>query len=301
MILTNTAEVKHGLGQHYNTIPPAEFHAMLKPFWTSIWLYYLTLTFTKISILLQYSRLIVYRKTRVAIWIMMGIVVAYGIGTVFDSIFLCTPVRGFWNRKAPGVKCVDELRVWYANAVINIIMDVAIVVLPMPALHSLSISKGRKLAVMALFALGLLYVIPSPRALPFANKFHSVTITSVIRLYSIHEVANSEDVTWDNVGAAVWSCVESNVGIICACLPASRPLYSILVGRRRPVTSSHYRIPEDGLEMPLTSGSASNSGTNKTAVRDSANAQHLGDELRQGNGKSTFLVSSTQSDNSQHS
>lgn len=35
----------------------------------------------------------------------------------------------------------------------------------------------------------------------------------------------------DNVGAASWSAVECNVGIICACLPNLRPLVSSILPR----------------------------------------------------------------------
>jgi hypothetical protein len=39
-------------------------------------------------------------------------------------------------------------------------------------------------------------------------------------------VSISTDITWDNPGTAIWSCVELNVGIICASLPALRALAS---------------------------------------------------------------------------
>ena len=35
----------------------------------------------------------------------------------------------------------------------------------------------------------------------------------------------------DNVGAASWSAIECNVGIICACLPTLRPLISCIIPR----------------------------------------------------------------------
>lgn len=81
----------------------------------------------------------------------------------------------------------------------------------------------------------------------------SVCITSICRLVSLKKIANSSDPTcgffflpspyppitkirqtanWcpdDNVGAASWSAVECNVGIICACLPTLRPLVSTII------------------------------------------------------------------------
>lgn len=54
----------------------------------------------------------------------------------------------------------------------------------------------------------------------------SVCITSIIRLVSLKRIADSADPTFDNVGAASWSAIECNTGIICACLPTLKPLMS---------------------------------------------------------------------------
>ena len=41
----------------------------------------------------------------------------------------------------------------------------------------------------------------------------------------------STDLTYDNVGAATWSSCELNVGIACSCVPAFRPLISLIFPR----------------------------------------------------------------------
>jgi hypothetical protein len=58
------------------------------------------------------------------------------------------------------------------------------------------------------------------------TNYFSGCITSILRLHSLYVIAHSTDVTWDNVGAATWSSVELNVGIICACLPTIKPVLS---------------------------------------------------------------------------
>jgi hypothetical protein len=57
---------------------------------------------------------------------------------------------------------------------------------------------------------------------------NSVTMVSIIRLYTLDDIANSTDVSFDNKDHATLSAVEVNVGIICACLPAMRPLFALL-------------------------------------------------------------------------
>jgi hypothetical protein len=59
-------------------------------------------------------------------------------------------------------------------------------------------------------------------------NFCSGCITSILRLHSLYIISRSDDVTWDNVGAATWSSVELNVGIMCACLPPLKPLMNRL-------------------------------------------------------------------------
>lgn len=49
-------------------------------------------------------------------------------------------------------------------------------------------------------------------------------IVSVIRLRSLDDIANSHDVSFDNLAHAILSAVELNIGIVCACLPATTSL-----------------------------------------------------------------------------
>jgi hypothetical protein len=53
-------------------------------------------------------------------------------------------------------------------------------------------------------------------------------MVSIIRLYTLDNIANSTDISFDNKDHATLSAVEVNVGIICACLPAMRPLFALL-------------------------------------------------------------------------
>lgn len=45
-------------------------------------------------------------------------------------------------------------------------------------------------------------------------------IISFIRIKNLQEVAKSDDISYYNVAASIWSAIEIDVGIICACLPS---------------------------------------------------------------------------------
>lgn len=49
---------------------------------------------------------------------------------------------------------------------------------------------------------------------------------SILRLPSLKKASISTDFSYDNIGIAIWSCIEVNVAILCACLPALKPLIS---------------------------------------------------------------------------
>ena len=138
------------------------------------------------------------------------------------------------------------------NASLNIATDLTIFLLPMPVLTTLTLPWRQKFGVVFIFGVGLLYVEPStiPNLSTFNyyditcsnfisaltnrwNKWkHSVCIISVIRLTKILELANHlDEFSQLNNPTATWSSIESNLAILCACMPALRPIYSQLTSR----------------------------------------------------------------------
>ena len=80
---------------------------------------------------------------------------------------------------------------------------------------------------------------------PPTNVDYSGCITSILRLHSLYIASVSTDITYDNVGAATWSAIELNVGIMCSCVPAMRPVINLIFPRllsstRRDHTSDPY-------------------------------------------------------------
>jgi hypothetical protein len=109
------------------------------------------------SFLFQYIRLFPSKRFRTAAWIVFGFIIAYGLFTFFNSVFLCYPVAYFWDKTIPGGKCINQYAIWFTNAALNIATDVAIIVLPMPVLARLSMPKMQKALLIGVFALGGLW------------------------------------------------------------------------------------------------------------------------------------------------
>ena len=53
-------------------------------------------------------------------------------------------------------------------------------------------------------------------------------MASIVRVTSFDQV-NLDDITWTLVDVATWTTIEQSVGIICACLPTTRPLFGRLL------------------------------------------------------------------------
>jgi hypothetical protein len=64
-----------------------------------------------------------------------------------------------------------------------------------------------------------------------APDLNSGCIIGVLRLYYLYQASISTDLTYDNVAPATWSAIELNVGIMCACIPALRPVISVVFPR----------------------------------------------------------------------
>lgn len=70
----------------------------------------MSLTITKISILLQYYRIFTLHEMRVPIYVASVIVVLWGIELLFTSIFTCVPVNAFWKvTEQAGATCVNRM------------------------------------------------------------------------------------------------------------------------------------------------------------------------------------------------
>jgi len=82
---------------------------VLQYLYFSVICYCISLTLTKVSILLQYRRIFTIDKMQLPIYIVMTIVVAYGIEMVLTGTFSCVPVDAFWEvLKKPTAKCLDS-------------------------------------------------------------------------------------------------------------------------------------------------------------------------------------------------
>ena len=157
------------------------------------------------TFLLQYYRLFSLQRMRIAYIIAIIVVGAWSFAQVLITLLICRPIQGFWDLTIEA-KCMPTSPQIYVNAGGNIITDVAIFVLPLPALSQMSLQKRQKLILLGIFSLG----------------FFTVAI-SVIRIKFLNI---SEDITWQHVESSGWSIGELASALTCSSLPTLRPFVS---------------------------------------------------------------------------
>lgn len=70
----------------------------------------------------------------------------------------CRPLRHFWDQYTVASigKCMNYLSMWAITGIRSAILDLVILLLPIPRVWSLQMSWTRKLGVMGVLALGTL-------------------------------------------------------------------------------------------------------------------------------------------------
>ena len=76
----------------------------------------------------------------------------------------------------------------------------------------------------------------------------SVCVTSVLRMTTLDTSSKSLDQTWGNLNSTIWTTIEANTGIICACLPMLKTPLAALFPKLFPRGS--YREYSEGSGTP---------------------------------------------------
>ncbi|KLJ10831.1 hypothetical protein EMPG_09845 [Blastomyces silverae] len=248
--MLNGTVCQWAFGKHKEDV----MHVLLKSlklyFFAQI-LYKVNIGLTKISILPLYIQVFVRPWFTTTCWACIGIVTAFTIGTCVSSVFQCSPVAyAFGKSIVGGGKRINTRAFWYANAVFNISTDFIIVGLPVPVIAKLQLPTGTKIALYGVFTVGMV-----------------VCVTSILRITTLDIAISHLDTSWTNIGSSMWTVIESNLDIICACLPPLwRPLsvaFPRVFGRFNRATSakqSRYKLTH-GSGGPKMSSSAAGDGT----------------------------------------
>lgn len=172
-------EIHNGLTKHVAILTPAQLsrfakvmllvfcilsriktHAEIQALWCSELIYVTSLFLIKCSMLFLYRR--VFGNINRAFSISVYTVGVFNICCWFIVFFIfacqCTPVAFAWDKTILGGHCIAFNTLCVSTAAISIATDVVILLLPVPMIWSLQLSKLQKLAIIGVFSLGGLSV-----------------------------------------------------------------------------------------------------------------------------------------------
>ncbi|KAF2876943.1 hypothetical protein BDV95DRAFT_601355 [Massariosphaeria phaeospora] len=195
------ANQSYGWDRHVYDIPFSKLAPASKIALSAKIVFSAAATFTRLSLLSFYYRLVQDSGKELFVWAVhanVAYTIAIFITFLFLSIFLCTPVENYWTFGAPADSCLDEGTATLAAGVINCIADFLCTILPIPLVSGLHMPRRQRIAVIVLFSLGFV-----------------VTIAGIIRTWFIYKSLVAEyDQTWYAYPLWIAAAVEIDLGVV---------------------------------------------------------------------------------------
>jgi hypothetical protein len=216
-----------GLGQDIWTVPFENITAILKVYYFDEDLYLTCLPMVKISMLLFYLRIFPQRWFRISCFVTMGACGCYAIAFLLVSVWQCRPISFAWTNwhgETTGV-CNDINAQGWTSAAINVVLDFIVLGLPLPVIAKLQLNKRKKALFSLMFCVGFLVTIISILRLQVLASFGGSNFTCK---HTHHHTISSNPTNTHSQGGyravGYWSTIETDLAIICACMPAIRAL-----------------------------------------------------------------------------
>ena len=174
-------EARHGLGKHVETVGLSGAIFYVHTLYFNGLLYNVCLPLVKVSVLCFYRRIFsITKRTRQVLWITTGVTVAWCISMVTACLLECVPVNAIWTPTIKG-KCIDVLKFYYGSAGSSIVLDFALLVIPVPLVWRLHMDWSHKVALSTTFLLGYLWVLPQSQRFRMLT-FDRNPVISFVRL-----------------------------------------------------------------------------------------------------------------------
>ena len=169
----------------------------------------------------------------------MALVLSFGVGLILQAFLICRPFHKVWDPLVPGT-CGSSRAAFLADGIVNLAIDLAMIILPMPMVWQLQMSQQRKIALSVVFGLGILYMIPSepPRSIILMTNDRICTITIIRVVIAVQ--FDFDDYTYDIAKIGIVTDLETCMGIIVACSPMFPPTFNrILHGKKKSDPRNH--------------------------------------------------------------
>lgn len=104
--------------------------------------------------ILLYIRIFATRIFRYICWCVVGINLVTLLSIILASCLICRPITYSFDKTTPNGKCGDLASYELYTAVMSLIADLMVVVLPMPMLWRLQMGSRKKIELSIIFGIG---------------------------------------------------------------------------------------------------------------------------------------------------
>ncbi|KAH0370266.1 hypothetical protein KCU65_g2649, partial [Aureobasidium melanogenum] len=211
--VVNVAMGHYGWDRHIWTIPLDVLRNSGKAYTAAKILFIVSSTCVRTALLLFYLWLIKdvpEKGLRRIIYLVMGLNATLCLVSILISIFRCSPINASWNILDQNAKCLNEgVEITTVGALLTV-MDFVVNILPLPIVARLNVAFQQRLAATVLLSLGTI-----------------ATAAGIVReVYVYRAFVGSNDPTWGALPLWICADVEIYVGLLCACVPSLRPLWT---------------------------------------------------------------------------
>ncbi|KAK7977935.1 hypothetical protein PG996_003986 [Apiospora saccharicola] len=210
--------VQYGYGTHSSHLDPGMVMGFKQNLFASMLLWTVTTFSVKIGILLSYWCLSPPpNHTMFQKWILAFAV--FSIALLFaNSIGFaaqCIPISSFWAASSGSAQCLNRASFYYASASLNSLLNIGLLVLPLPVVWSWQTSRRRIADSAFLFMFGIFNADSCPVS--------SALVASIIRI-AVVSFIDWDDVTYTFVSYNIWGVVEVLIGFTCTNILSAAPL-----------------------------------------------------------------------------
>jgi len=154
----------------------------------------------------------------------LAVVNVAGLVLTFLNIFQCRPLSKIFDPHDVTQKCIPLITLYLVSAPINIVTDLIILALPIPILKGMHLPRKQKYILVVTFGLGIFVTVVDVIRIKYLQQA-MIDVLSLNGSVTVTRGLGAEvDFPYNASFALMWSSVEVNIGIICACVPTLKPL-----------------------------------------------------------------------------
>ncbi|OHE93563.1 hypothetical protein CORC01_11160 [Colletotrichum orchidophilum] len=208
-MIMNLILVDAGIGLHSGRLTLEQLQYLDRTMMGAEILYVNGVNIYKVALLLLYLRIFPTREVRRGAWICGSLTSLWTLACVIAASIQCLPLNTLWEPWKNGT-CINLFLTQLAISIPSIIVDIAILYLPIPHVLKLQMNPAQRVLILFTFLLGS-YVV-----------FCSVYRFKIFLGYT------KNDVPWSLAQGLAWNIIEISSGIVSACLPTLGPIVRLL-------------------------------------------------------------------------